>query len=148
MNHLKILNTLSKVAEAVEPPCNGYKLASAIVYNGDILAIGTNSRKTHPMQAKYGDYTVKAEFSIFLHAEMDCIIRAKKHRFNCDLSKASLYVVRIKYVHKLASQITGIRGWGLSRPCAACSKAIKEIGITTVIYSEEGGSFTISKTNK
>lgn len=105
------------------------KLAASLVIRNEVISIGFNSDKSHPLQAKFG----KNSEAIFKHAEVDCIINALKHVDEDDLKKATLYVYRVKRAEK------GHKDWtdGISKPCKGCSNAIEHFGIKKVIYSTE-----------
>ena len=127
--HLKHLNTLEKVAEA-QPVTAGARIAAAIVIRNDIIAVGNNQKKTHPFQERFK----KNDEAIYLHAETDCIKNALKHVDQDKLSKATLYVCRIKKDGT----------WGLAKPCKGCMKAIATFNIKNVIYSTDTtGKFEI-----
>jgi deoxycytidylate deaminase len=51
------------------------RLAAALVYRNEIIAMGTNKNKTHPFQKKYAS---NAD-AIFLHAEIDAICNALRN---------------------------------------------------------------------
>ena len=126
--HYKFLTLLSKVAVTVPPVANA-RLASAIVYKGDVVTIGVNRRKTHPFQAKYG----KNSDSIYLHSETQAILLALKTLTLKELAKSTLYVCRMKYQDSSKQNFV----FGLSKPCIGCQRAIAEFGIRNVIYSTE-----------
>jgi tRNA(Arg) A34 adenosine deaminase TadA len=129
-NHQKFLTLLSKVAVTV-PPVAQARLASAVVYKGDVVAIGINRRKTHPFQAKYG----KNSDSIYLHSETQAILLALKQLSLKELAKSTLYICRMKYESSAKEKFI----FGLSKPCVGCQRAIAEFGIQNVIYSSEIG---------
>ena len=88
---------------------NRAKHAASIVIRNEIISIGENSGKTHPLQKRFS----KNGEAIFKHAEVDCIINALRHVEPEDLEKATLYVYRVKKLtkdHKYWSD-------GLSEPC-------------------------------
>lgn len=95
---------------------------TAIIYDkkGRILSIGKNSYvKTHPKQARHACKVGRPD-KVFLHAEMDAIIRCK------DLSKAyKIFVTRISrkglYVN--------------AKPCPICEDAISETLIKEVEWT-------------
>lgn len=124
---VKILNLLSKVAEAV-PPVRSARIASAIVIKGDIISFGVNKMKTHPFQAKYA----RNAQAIYVHSENDSIMRALKKVGRKELSNATLYVVRVKQPNNM---------WGMACPCEGCMKAINEFNIKTVIHTTDSGDF-------
>jgi deoxycytidylate deaminase len=89
-----------------------FKIGSALVKRGRILAVGNNSRKTHP---KYGS---KKEY-MTLHAEGSVIYNANK--LGIDTKGCTIIVYR--------------RGGLNSKPCPSCQKLIEKAGITKVIYT-------------
>ena len=95
---------------------------TAIIYDkrGRILSIGKNSYvKSHPIQA-YHAKRHGLDDKIFLHAEIDAIIRCK------DISKA----------HKI-SIFRPLRagGYGIAKPCKICAEAIKDTPITVIEHT-------------
>lgn len=86
--------------------------AAAIVHKGDIISIGHNKRKTHPLMLKFQH----KEHNLFLHAEIDAIskIRDKKLLTDC-----SLYVMRLSKGNNISN----------SEPCQTCWNAIRFFGI-------------------
>lgn len=124
--HQKYLNTLGQIASAVEPVATS-RLAAAIVYKNEIVAVGINKNKSHPLQKRFSKNTN----SIFLHAEIDVIKNALRVISQDELSKSTLYVCRMKYPVGTKSRM--IRG--MACPCPGCSKAIAAFNIPRVIYS-------------
>jgi len=108
------------------------KLAASLVLRNEIISVGFNSDKSHPLQARFS----KNPDSIFKHAEVDCIINALKHIDKEDLGNSTLYVYRVKRQHK------GGLDWvdGMSEPCPGCKKAIQHFGIKKVVYSTDDSS--------
>jgi len=95
---------------------------TAIIYDkkGRILSIGKNSYvKTHPKQALHAARVGRPE-KVFLHAEMDAIIRCR------DLTKAHrILVSRVSRKGKYAN----------AKPCPICQDAINEAGIGEVEWT-------------
>lgn len=113
----KILNKAKEIA--LELPKNNYRLCAIITdKRGKILSIGVNSyNKTHPTQAYYASKS-KNKNRIYLHAEMDAIIKCK--------GKAhTIYIARVgnNNSHRLA------------KPCEICYNAIRDIGIKNIIHT-------------
>ena len=109
------------------------KLGAIVVYKNSVLASSCNSTKTSPMQKKYNrardNFDEEANYirANSLHAEMSCILKIRY--LDIDFGKCSLFVYReTKNGHK-----------ALSRPCKACSTAIKALGIKDVYYTIENG---------
>ena len=120
-----IISLLCTIAEDVIPVGHA-KIAAAIVYKKEIISIGVCSYQTHPLQKHYA----RNSESIYLHAEIDAIIKAKRH--NIPLSKCDLYVARVKRPSPFSTMFIT----GLARPCEGCWKAIQEYNIRNVIYTE------------
>lgn len=131
--HAKIFRKLALEAVNVKPVGRA-RIVSAIVYRGDLLAIGHNQMKTHPFQARYG----KNKDSIYLHAEISTIHKALKELDLEDLEMCTLYVCRVKY-YSSANKIDFVSG--LACPCAGCQRAIATFGIKKVYFSQEGGAY-------
>ena len=130
--HEKVLDLLAVVAEGVDrnTTASGARLAAALVYKNRIVSVGINQKRSHPFQAKYS----KNEDAIYLHAETDTIRTALRHLSEKQLSKATLYVCRIKHENGADTPLI----WGLSKPCVGCQRAIATFDIKGVVYSEEG----------
>jgi hypothetical protein len=115
-----IFSILQNYAEDVEPFSNkSIRLVAAVAHKYDIVALGSAKRKTHPMQAKYGE----SENHIHLHAEIDAMQRAIRGN-RVELSRCSIFVLRLKHWKEL--------GWGNARPCRGCQGAIKAFNMIRV----------------
>lgn len=93
---------------------------TALAYDkrGRLLSVGRNSYvKTHPIQAKYARAVGKPT-AIYLHAEVDALIRAPRS------------------VHKLVVSRKGAKGFLLAKPCAICMSAINDYGVKLLEYTE------------
>ena len=102
----------------------GHLLGAAAFYNGKLLALGWNSNKTHPMQAHYNSQERGFDgyhFKSTIHAEMMVINKIKY--LDIDFSKVKVFVWRGKHEPRL------------SKPCAACEKALRDLGIRHVYYT-------------
>jgi tRNA(Arg) A34 adenosine deaminase TadA len=126
LKHQKIMTLLSKIAEHTEPVANA-RIAAALLYKNEIVAIGSNRRKTHPFQALYG----RNKDSIYLHAEIDCIKNSLKHIEATQLAKCSLYVCRVKFDGPMHRRMV----YGLAKPCQGCTRAIVNFDIKTIYFS-------------
>lgn len=103
--------------------------AAAIVKRGEVVSVGVNRNKTHPLQKKYS----KNPDSIKLHAEIDSIVRSLRSIEVDDFEKCDLYVCRVKWKGKKISKL-----WGSSNPCRGCMKAIEAFNIQRVFYTLDG----------
>lgn len=109
-----------------------FHLGAVLMYKGSVLATGYNSCKTSPVQKKYNrerEYLTNASYAHTncLHAEVHCLNKIKY--LDIDFSKAILFVYREHRNGKKA----------LARPCPACTKMIKDLGIKNVVYTTENG---------
>lgn len=105
------------------------KLAACLVIRNEVISVGYNSDKSHPMQKRFG----KNSESIFKHAEVDAIVGALKHIDEDLLKRSTLYVFRVKRKNK--GDLTWVDG--LAEPCPGCKRAIEHFGIKKVLYSTD-----------
>lgn len=96
------------------------KMAAIIVLNKEIVGIGLNSYKTHPLQNRFS----KTDYNNFMHAEIAAINNALK-KGNKNLNGASIYIARVLKNNKPA----------LAKPCEICNRALKHYGIEQVFYT-------------
>lgn len=129
---VRFVNLLSRVASDIPNPVGNARLAACVVYRNEVVSFGVNELKTHPMQAKFGRNTD----AIYLHAEISAIKNALRSLDLSELSRASMYVCRVKYFDQTRKK----KVFGLARPCAGCRRCIRTFGIDRVIYTldEEG----------
>ena len=120
--HTETLTTISQDLAGVRRA----RIAAGIVYKGRLVAVGVNSKKSHPFQAKYS----KNEHAIYLHAEVAAIMAAKRKLTEAELAKATLYVIRTK-----ESYINGQTVLGIAKPCEGCERCINDHNIRRVVYS-------------
>jgi deoxycytidylate deaminase len=94
------------------------------IYGNKVLAIGWNSEKLSPLQAKYNTRTRGFnghKYRSSIHAEMMVVNKIKY--LDVDFSQVRIFVWR--------GQNTPM----LSKPCKACEKAIRDLGIRKVFYT-------------
>lgn len=108
-----------------------HHLGAVVIYKGSLLASGYNSNKSSPTAKKYNrerGFDVEASYSTnSIHAEM---MTLNKIRYlDIDFSKVKLYIYR---EHK-----NGVKA--MARPCPACQKMIKDMGIKEIWYTTENG---------
>lgn len=109
-----------------------HQLGAIAVYKGNILAFGYNSCKTSPVQKKYNkerNYLIDSSscHTNCLHAEVNCLNKIKF--LDIDFSKVNLFVYR---QHK-----NGVKA--LAKPCPACNKMIRDMGIKNIYFTIENG---------
>lgn len=98
------------------------------VYHGQIIGLGCNCNKTHPIQKFYNKYRIGSDAMLpKLHAEINCINQIK--HYNINFAKVKLYIYRIR----------NDQPYGMSRPCPSCMAAIKDIGIKDIYYTTNDG---------
>lgn len=102
-------------------PVGGSRHAAAIVYKGRVLTVGTNKEKSHPLCREYQENKSR----IYLHAEMDAVIRCMNLHGSEILNGSSLFVLRRTKGNRV----------GFSKPCPACSKLLEVVGIREIYYS-------------
>lgn len=89
-----------------------HNLVAAVVHKSTPISIGYNSyKKSHPVQLQVSGHPEK----IYLHAEVDALIKAQKLVEPEVLSKCDLYVIRIKKDGT----------YGTSKPCDNCQRYIQ-----------------------
>jgi deoxycytidylate deaminase len=98
------------------------------VYQGNIIGIGCNTNKTHPIQKYYNRFRECSEkLAPKLHAEISCLNSIRN--LDVNFSKVKLYIYRIR----------NDQPFGMSRPCPSCMAAIKDLGIRDVYYTTNDG---------
>ena len=120
-----MMMTLSRIAEDV-PIAGRARIAAAIVLKNEIISIGTNQRKSHPLQAKFSRHYQ----AIHIHAEIDAIAKAVKRIDTRRLAQSTLYVARVKL-----DRTGGDWMWGLAKPCSGCARAIASFDIKRVVWT-------------
>lgn len=107
-------------------------IGAVAVYHGQLIGVGCNTNRTHPLQKYYDDKTRRfkengCKCAHKLHAEMAVLSSIKN--LDIDFSKVKLYIFRQRKDIKR----------GLARPCPSCEAAIRDLGIKNVYYSTNGG---------
>lgn len=98
------------------------------VYQGQIIGIGCNCNKTHPVQKFYNKYRETSDTMLpKLHAEINCI-NSIDH-LDINFAKVKLYIYRIR----------NDQPFGMSYPCPSCFAAIKDLGIKDIYYTSNDG---------
>lgn len=104
-------------------PVAGARMAAVLDVNG-YLFYGFNSKKTHPLMAKWG----KNPKAICMHAEIDaiknCLKRFHPNYLNNHFS--TMYVARAR----------ADGSSGLAKPCEGCRRALIAFNIQKVIWTE------------
>lgn len=110
---------------------NKIHIGCIAVYQGNIIGVGYNSNKTHPVQKYYNKYRNTRIYCGYLapklHAEISCLNTIRFMDIN--FSKVKLYIYRSRKDQE----------YGLSRPCPSCMAAIKDLGIKHIYYTTNDG---------
>jgi deoxycytidylate deaminase len=93
-----------------------------ILKRNKIIAIGKNSKKSHPINQKYGYFEGTG-----LHAEACAVIRSG----DINHSRHTMVTFRIDRNNKLA----------MGKPCDHCQKLLKDVCFKEIYYSDEQGQF-------
>lgn len=93
------------------------------VYAGHVIAEGWNREKTHSLQVKYNKYRNfdETKYPGSIHAEI--MVVQKIRNLDIDFSKVEVYIYRGKSQPRL------------SKPCASCEQALRDLGIKKVHYT-------------
>jgi deoxycytidylate deaminase len=120
MNKNAILEKAINIAKSL--PKQKYKLVATITdKKGRILSWGYNSySKTSPTQAYYAEKT-GYNLRIYLHSEIDAILKLKYTD-----KPYAIFIVRINHNGEPV----------FAKPCEICQKAIQDIGIKKIYYTE------------
>lgn len=110
------------------------RMAAGLVWKGSLVSVGTNVRKTHPFQAKYG----RNSDSIYLHAEISAIKGALRHIDVDDFRRSTLLVCRLK---RPSAQSKSFE-LAMARPCEGCMRAIADFGIGKVLFTNDDGGWS------
>lgn len=104
-------------------------IGTVLVCGTQIISVGFNTNKTHPLQQWYNKYRVLGGNKVQhkMHSEVLAFIKVR--HFEIDWSKVELYNYRIKADGSL----------GNSRPCLSCMAMIKDLGIKKIYYTTDDG---------
>ncbi len=133
--HDRVFNILHKVAEGIKTPATArYRLAACLVLKNEIISIGWNQKKTHPLAKKFG----KNPDAHDLHAESAAIIKALSNHYHPNtIAKCKLYVLRLRCLtHR---DLTLVRA--NAKPCKGCQAMIENFDIDKVYYTTDDGGY-------
>lgn len=111
---MKFQRILSRLASYSDHP--QHKVSAVVAYKNRVLGLGFNQLKTHRASDSWGH---------FKHAELSSILNTRKQ----DLTGAEIYVYRANKSGVLS----------ISFPCPVCYELIKQVGITKIHYTDNGG---------
>lgn len=98
-----------------------FRVGAIIAQRKAIIAMGTNNKKSHPLQAKFSS---RPHLQAWMHAEVHALSLGRAG----DLEGADAYVARVLADGSPAN----------SRPCSGCSRALRHFGIKRVFYCSDG----------
>lgn len=111
---------------------HGPHIGAVVVSGKTILSTGYNTNKTRPLQHKYNIYRNFQDYKTSVaagHAEINALSRLIGKEL--DWEKISIFVYReLRNGNK-----------GCSRPCAACMKLIKDLGIKNIYFIDKEGRY-------
>ena len=120
MNALKYLEGIARKSVLIRHS----RHAAAVTYKGRVLAVGEAKYKTHPFQKKVQQQVGNTE-RIYLHAEVDALLKVINKHGTEILQECELHVVRISKGGFVGS----------SKPCSGCQRAISAFKIRKVIHT-------------
>ena len=123
----KNIDLLLRIAEGL-PLSADARVAASIVIGNEVIAIGVNEEKTHPMAKRFS----KNKDAIYLHAEVAAIKNALRKVSVNDLARATIYIARAKKTGR-----GGSFKEGEAAPCQGCRRAIETFGIRRVVHTSE-----------
>ena len=87
---------------------------------GKVLGRGVNSyTRTHPLQKHFAIMAALPEEKMFLHAELQAVLRSRDKEIH------TIYVARVLKDDTIS----------LAKPCKACSQMLKSFGVQKVVYT-------------
>ena len=107
------------------------RVGCVVVYKGTILAKGWNTDKTHTTQARFNVHRFRDDGPKYypnkLHAEISALNKIRY--LDIDFSRIHVYIYRELRNGHIA----------LARCCPSCLACIREMGISHIHYSTDGG---------
>ena len=117
-------------AVAVTSPHHKARVGAVLVERGEIIAVGTNGIKSHPLQQKYNQLRFREDdvssMDHLMHAEIATLVKAGS---DYDPVRTAMYVYRIMKN----------RSRGISRPCRGCIAALLDFKVKRVYYTTTDG---------
>lgn len=116
---MKSVEQIAIEAAIYNPIQNLPRMAAVLITPGGDIFVGRNQFKSHPLQAVWS----RNPQSIFLHAEIDALIKyLKRHTF---YYPSSIFVARVLKNNQPA----------LAKPCSGCFGALLHFGITNIRWT-------------
>lgn len=109
----KIFDLLFEKAKGAELIATS-RHASALVYKKQVLAVGLNSRRSHPMAKKFN-----VEDKVCVHSELSAVLQVLNQYGPDVLKRCSIYNLRLTSKDRVAG----------SKPCPGCSRMLDAFGV-------------------
>ena len=129
----KLIFELFDLATITYPVANARIVACVTNKRGIPIAFGTNQRKSNPIANRLLVDSGKPAGAMYLHAEMDAILKALRRLGNDDRFEEkgiTLFVARAKRTHPGSNFVSG-----LALPCKACTSLILRTNISKVVFT-------------
>lgn len=124
---LRMLNHALHMAEMSD--AIPYKVGCVVAQKNKIINASFNSSKTHPMQKHFNKERYSADNTPHrVHAEIHALAPFVEE--DIDWKNVTVYIARKR-------KCDGENG--MSRPCPACMKMIKSLGIKNIVYTTDFG---------
>lgn len=105
---------------------NRAHIGAVLVSHREIIGIGVNGKKSHPLQRHYNKFRFADDTANHLmHAEVDALVKAR-HLIRNDTAI---------YIYREMKDDTH----GMSRPCAGCMRALVDFNVKNVFYTTDRG---------
>lgn len=106
--------------------CQQRLAAICVDKKGRVIGQGKNSyKRSHPLQKHFAILAGLSEDKMYLHAELQALLRCK------DKQVHTLYVARVLKDGSI----------GMAKPCAGCVEALKAFGVEKVVYTLSTGFY-------
>lgn len=120
---LRFLGTALK--ESAKSTYFRVRIGAVLARGNYLISKGANLSTSHPLQRTHNDAVGRIAPAHALHAEMNAIVKAKGE----DLRGSTIYVARLDRRGAL----------GMCRPCSACERALRDRGVSRVVYTSPDG---------
>ena len=124
MRHDRVFQFAKNMAEMSD--FERQKIGCVVTYKKNIIGMGFNTNKTHPMQKEYNKLRFEGDNTPHcLHAEMHALMPLRN--LDIDWPRTSVFIYRLSRNGKSKS--------AYSRPCPACMAYMKKLGIKHIYYT-------------
>lgn len=122
----RVKKYIAKALEvSLESDYKRVQIGTIIVDGKRVVATGSNTQRSHPVQAHYNSVGGRTSPSHYLHSELHALLRSGAR----SLRSAEMFIGRFERNGNL----------GNCRPCPACEAAIKAYGVKRIYYTDNDG---------